>query len=208
MEHPQQKKVNYGTIYFENPRVYFHFPTKIVLNMVMLIIRNETYNILCVGLMIKLTGTMRANSSSNHKMEEVRGPINQIKDVITGFGSASVQIGGKYPISFKGFQNSSSIPKRASFPSDFIFGVGSSAMQIEGAAHEGGRGLGVWDDNVERHKATFVDGDKFSTQIEHYKRYKEDVQHLKHLGVDSYRMSISWSRVMPGRFFLFLSKVI
>ncbi|KEH16716.1 glycoside hydrolase family 1 protein, partial [Medicago truncatula] len=88
-------------------------------------------------------------------------------------------------------------PKRASFPSDFLFGAGSSAMQIEGAAHEGGKGLGLWDDIVERHKATFVDGDKFSTLIEHYKRYKEDVQHLKHLGVNSYRMTISWSRVMP-----------
>ncbi|RHN45400.1 putative beta-glucosidase [Medicago truncatula] len=43
-------------------------------------------------------------------------------------------------------------PKRASFPSDFLFGAGSSAMQIEGAAHEGGKGLGLWDDIVERHK--------------------------------------------------------
>ncbi|XP_057418151.1 beta-glucosidase 24-like [Lotus japonicus] len=79
-----------------------------------------------------------------------------------------------------------SFPKRSSFPSDFFFGAGSSALQIEGAAHEGGRGPNV-----------FLDVDKFSTQIEHYKRYKEDVQHLKKLGINSYRMSISWSRIMP-----------
>ncbi|KAL5095977.1 hypothetical protein RYX36_000304 [Vicia faba] len=43
----------------------------------------------------------------------------------------------------------------------------------------------------------FLDVEKYPSKIEHYKRYKEDVQHLKKLGINSYRMSISWSRVMP-----------
>ncbi|XP_073222486.1 furostanol glycoside 26-O-beta-glucosidase-like [Cicer arietinum] len=92
---------------------------------------------------------------------------------------------------------SSSFPNRISFSPDFLFGAGSSALQIEGAGHEGGRGLGLWDDIVKHHKDVYVDVDKFPTKIDHYKRYKEDVQHLKKLGVNSYRMSISWSRVMP-----------
>ncbi|XP_045797903.1 beta-glucosidase 24-like [Trifolium pratense] len=110
---------------------------------------------------------------------------------------APIQIGEEYHISFKRSQNSSSFPKRASFPSDFLFGVGSSSLQIEGDSLEGGGGKGVWEDIVERHKERFVDADKVSTMIEHYKRYKEDVKHLKYLGVNSYGMSISWSRILP-----------
>ncbi|XP_045797905.1 beta-glucosidase 24-like [Trifolium pratense] len=110
---------------------------------------------------------------------------------------APIQRGVEYHISFKRSLNSSSFPKRASFPSDFLFGVGSSSLQIEGDSLEGGGGKGVWEDIVERHKERFVDADKVSTMIEHYKRYKEDVKHLKYLGVNSYRMSISWSRILP-----------
>ncbi|CAK8540583.1 unnamed protein product [Lathyrus sativus] len=84
------------------------------------------------------------------------------------------------------FLNSSRFPNRDSFPRGFLFGTGSSALQIEGGCREGGRGLGI-----------FLDVEKFPSKIEHYKRYKEDVQHLKKLGINSYRMSISWSRVMP-----------
>ncbi|KAK2413359.1 cyanogenic beta-glucosidase [Trifolium repens] len=120
------------------------------------------------------------------------------RDLLAGSEShSSIQIGEEYLISFKRSLNSSSFPKRASFPSHFLFGAGSSAMQIEGDTHEGGGGPGVWEDKVKRNKARFVDGDKFFTMIEHYKRYKEDVQHLKYLGVNSYRMSISWSRILP-----------
>ncbi|CAJ2670033.1 unnamed protein product [Trifolium pratense] len=96
------------------------------------------------------------------------------------------------------FVNSSNFPNRASFPDGFLFGAGSSALQIEGGCHEGGRGLGIWDDIVSnQNKGGYRDSDKFATKIEHYKRYKEDVQHLKRLGVNSYRMSISWNRIMP-----------
>nr|ACJ85833.1 unknown [Medicago truncatula] len=88
------------------------------------------------------------------------------------------------------FVNSSNFPNRVSFPRGFLFGAGTSAAQIEGGSHEGGRGLGIFDE-------LFSGEDKFATKIEHYKRYKEDVQHLKNLGVNSYRMSICWNRVIP-----------
>ncbi|KAI5384952.1 hypothetical protein KIW84_071805 [Lathyrus oleraceus] len=96
------------------------------------------------------------------------------------------------------FINSPSFSSRGSFPNGFLFGAGSSALQIEGAQHEGGRGLCIWDDIIEYKKGVYLDVDKFSKKIEHYKRYKEDVQLLKKLGVNSYRMSISWNRVMPN----------
>ncbi|XP_057426446.1 beta-glucosidase 24-like [Lotus japonicus] len=80
--------------------------------------------------------------------------------------------------------------RRRSFPADFLFGAGTSALQVEGSQYEGGRGPSVWDDIIR-------DADKYPTMIEHYKRYKEDVALLKKLGVNSYRFSIAWSRILP-----------
>lgn len=88
------------------------------------------------------------------------------------------------------FVNSSSFPNRETFPRGFFFGAGTSAPQIEGGSHEGGRGLGILD-------VVYSGDNKYVTKIEHYQRYKEDVQRLKHLGVNSYRFSISWNRVIP-----------
>ncbi|KAK7293217.1 hypothetical protein RJT34_16080 [Clitoria ternatea] len=87
---------------------------------------------------------------------------------------------------------------RGSFPSNFLFGVGTSALQVEGSNNGGGRGPSVWDAIVENDNGTIQDIDKFPTMIDHYHRYKEDVALLKRLGINSYRFSICWSRIMPG----------
>nr|KYP43109.1 Beta-glucosidase 1 [Cajanus cajan] len=100
--------------------------------------------------------------------------------------------------SLEDLQKCSHFLKRESFPPNFLFGAGTSALQVEGAAHEGGRGPSIWDERVNRNKGSYIDSDKFPTMIQHYRRYKEDVQHLKNLGINSYRMSISWSRVLPN----------
>ncbi|KAI5385356.1 hypothetical protein KIW84_072089 [Lathyrus oleraceus] len=71
------------------------------------------------------------------------------------------------------FLNSSNFPSRASFPQGFLFGSGSSALQIEGGCNEGGRGLGIWDDIVIQNKDVYLDVDKFPLKIDHYNRYKE-----------------------------------
>ncbi|XP_058741023.1 furostanol glycoside 26-O-beta-glucosidase-like [Vicia villosa] len=89
------------------------------------------------------------------------------------------------------------VVNRNSFPQDFLFGVGTSALQIEGSAHEGGRGPSVWDSIFMSEKATIKDIDKCGTMIDHYKRYSEDVKLLKKLGINSYRFSIAWSRIFP-----------
>ncbi len=79
---------------------------------------------------------------------------------------------------------------------DFIWGAGTSAYQIEGAFDEDGRSPSIWDTfchtpgNIER-KHT---GDQ---ACDHYHRYQEDVELLSQLGVQAYRFSISWSRILP-----------
>ncbi|MGQ3053028.1 MAG: GH1 family beta-glucosidase [Roseateles sp.] len=78
---------------------------------------------------------------------------------------------------------------------DFIFGAGTSSYQIEGAAHEDGRLESIWD----RFCATpgkVLRAENGDVACDHYHRLDEDLDILKRLGVDAYRFSIAWPRVM------------
>ncbi|MFI6932990.1 GH1 family beta-glucosidase [Streptomyces sp. NPDC050287] len=82
------------------------------------------------------------------------------------------------------------------FPAGFLWGVSTSAHQIEGAAHE--REQSVWD-AFTAEPGHVKDGSTASVACDHYHRYREDVALLAGLGVDAYRFSVSWPRVnSPG----------
>jgi beta-glucosidase len=82
------------------------------------------------------------------------------------------------------------------FPEGFLWGCATASYQIEGGAAEDGRGPSVWD--VFSHKPGItVNGDTGDVADNSYHLYKEDVRLLKNLGVATYRMSISWSRIFP-----------
>ncbi|XP_071909819.1 raucaffricine-O-beta-D-glucosidase-like [Coffea arabica] len=87
---------------------------------------------------------------------------------------------------------------RADFGGDFIFGSASSAYQMEGAAEEDGLDPSIWDKFTEQRPDKVVDGSNGNVAIDQYHRYKEDVQMMKKIGLDAYRFSISWPRVLPG----------
>ncbi|MET4614373.1 beta-glucosidase [Rhodococcus sp. PvR044] len=82
------------------------------------------------------------------------------------------------------------------FPHGFLWGVATAAYQIEGAVDEGGRGRSIWDEYCER-PGVIVGGETGVVAIDHYHRYREDVGLMRDLGVDAYRLSVSWSRVQP-----------
>lgn len=82
------------------------------------------------------------------------------------------------------------------FPKNFKWGCATAAYQIEGAANEDGRGPSVWDVFSHKPGKTFQ-GETGDVADDSYHLYKEDVRLLKNLGVQVYRMSISWSRVFP-----------
>jgi beta-glucosidase len=82
------------------------------------------------------------------------------------------------------------------FPRDFRFGLATSAFQIEGAAREDGRSPSIWDTFCEQPGA-ISDGSNALVACDHYRRFREDVELLRWFGVDTYRFSVSWSRVMP-----------
>ncbi|KAK8449178.1 hypothetical protein SEVIR_7G173000v4 [Setaria viridis] len=89
---------------------------------------------------------------------------------------------------------------RGEFPENFLFGTSTSAYQIEGGYLEGNKGLSNWD--VFTHKqGTVKDGSNGDSADDHYHRYMEDINLMHSLGVNSYRFSIAWTRILPrGRF--------
>ncbi|KAG4967917.1 hypothetical protein JHK87_033568 [Glycine soja] len=87
---------------------------------------------------------------------------------------------------------------RNSFPEGFIFGAGSSSYQFEGAAKEGGREPSVWDTFTHNYPGKIMDRSNGDVAIDSYHHYKEDVGMMKDMNLDSYRFSISWSRILPS----------
>lgn len=82
------------------------------------------------------------------------------------------------------------------FPKDFVWGAATSAYQIEGAAGEDGKGKHIWDIYT-REEGRVYEGHTGDTSCDHYHRFREDVQHMKEMGLKAYRFSIDWSRVLP-----------
>nr|XP_025659950.1 hydroxyisourate hydrolase isoform X2 [Arachis hypogaea] len=84
---------------------------------------------------------------------------------------------------------------RLDFPTDFIFGSGTSAYQWEGAVSEDGRTPSIWDTYAH---AGFAHGDTGDIACDGYHKYKEDVKLMMETGLDAYTLSISWSRLIPN----------
>ena len=82
------------------------------------------------------------------------------------------------------------------FPEDFVWGAATASYQIEGAAFEDGRGESIWD-RFSKTPGKVLNGDTGDVSCNHYHLFKEDVALIKELGVDSYRFSLAWPRIMP-----------
>lgn len=85
------------------------------------------------------------------------------------------------------------------FPQDFLFGAATSAFQIEGATDVDGRGLSIWDQFC-LEEGRIADGSDGRRACEHYFRFRDDVALMKELGLQAYRFSIAWPRILPQGF--------
>lgn len=83
------------------------------------------------------------------------------------------------------------------FRNDFKWGVATSSYQIEGGNLEDGRGLNIWDEFSKMQNKVYHQHDGMIA-CDHVNRYKEDVKIMKNLGIQAYRFSISWPRLIPN----------
>lgn len=82
------------------------------------------------------------------------------------------------------------------FRKDFIWGTATASYQIEGAAYEDGKGRNIWDEFCKQ-PGKIVDHSNGNIACDHYHRYKEDVKLISEMGVNAYRFSLNWSRILP-----------
>jgi len=86
--------------------------------------------------------------------------------------------------------------KRNDFPKNFLWGTATAAYQIEGADLEDGKGPSIWTHFCTKDGAIRT-GEDGSVGCDHYHQWDEDLELMKALGVNAYRFSISWPRVIP-----------
>ena len=81
-------------------------------------------------------------------------------------------------------------------PRGFLWGVSTSAYQVEGATRADGRGASIWDGFC-REPGRIANGDTGDEACDHYHRYREDIGAMRQIGVGAYRFSVAWPRVLP-----------
>jgi beta-glucosidase len=84
----------------------------------------------------------------------------------------------------------------ATFPREFVWGAAAAAYQIEGAHDVDGKGPSVWDMFCRKPEMVWS-GHTGNVACDHYHRYAEDVALMQQLGLQAYRLSVSWPRVLP-----------
>jgi beta-glucosidase len=93
-------------------------------------------------------------------------------------------------------QNPIQTPAARHFPQGFLWGSATASYQVEGAVHEDGRGVSIWD-TFSHTPGKTNNGDTGDVADDHYHRYKEDIGLMKALGLKTYRFSVAWPRVFP-----------
>ena len=82
------------------------------------------------------------------------------------------------------------------FPDDFTFGSATASYQVEGAFDEDGRGPSIWD-TFSKTPGKVWNGDTGDVACDHYHRWESDLDLMAELGLDAYRFSIAWPRIVP-----------
>ncbi len=82
------------------------------------------------------------------------------------------------------------------FPKGFLWGCATAAYQIEGAPAADGKGPSIWD-RYAHTPGMMANGDHGDVACDHYHRFREDIALMKQLGMQAYRFSLSWARIVP-----------
>ena len=82
------------------------------------------------------------------------------------------------------------------FPTGFVWGAATAAYQVEGAVNEDGRGPSIWDTFAHTPGRT-LNGETGDVACDHYHCYRQDIGLMKEMGLQAYRFSIAWPRILP-----------
>ena len=88
------------------------------------------------------------------------------------------------------------VSKELIFPKNFVFGAATAAYQIEGGRGEDGKSDSIWDKFCDI-PGKIDNGDTGDVACDHYHRVEEDVALMRELGLESYRFSVAWTRILP-----------
>src|SRR5207244_8821648 len=108
----------------------------------------------------------------------------------------NVYIMGRSGTSETGPMKAATASAACRFPEGFLWGAATSAHQVEGSPLADGAGPSIWHRFAHTPGLT-ANGDTGDVACDHYRRFPEDVALLADLGLNAYRFSISWSRVLP-----------
>jgi beta-glucosidase len=86
--------------------------------------------------------------------------------------------------------------EQLTFPKNFLWGAATASYQVEGAWNEDGKGESIWDRFCHT-PGKIANGETGDVACDHYHRYREDIDLMRQLGMQAYRFSISWTRVLP-----------
>lgn len=85
---------------------------------------------------------------------------------------------------------------KMTFPRNFLWGAATAAYQIEGAWNKHGKGESIWD-RFSHTPGNVLNGDTGDAADDHYRLWKKDIALMKRIGLQAYRFSIAWTRILP-----------
>src|SRR3546814_3221534 len=86
---------------------------------------------------------------------------------------------------------------RTRFPDDFLWGAATAAYQIEGSPLADGAGASIWQRFSHDPRLMAAKGATGDIACDHYNRMESDVALMKEIGLNAYRFSVAWGRVLP-----------
>jgi beta-glucosidase len=150
--------------------------------------RRKFFQLSAFGMAGAILGGCRASPSSpisptpSPTLVPTSPPVEPIASVDEGMSAYAAQFGMRQPITF---------------PKDFLWGAGTSAYQIEGAWNTDGKGESICD-RWARTPGMIKNNDNADVAADHYHLYQEDLALMKTMGLNAYRFSLSWPRILPA----------